>query len=91
MNPPDVVDRLVSENQPLVSHFAMRWRLLARIAQLEWNDLISAGKIGLSEAARRYDPAKAELSMYARFWIEKSLPESVERTGSGCRCLCSVA
>jgi RNA polymerase sigma-E/F/G factor len=76
MNPPDVVNRLASENQGLVVHLAKlhqgRVRKLCN-ARVRLADLIGAGKIGLVEAARRYDPAKGKFSTYAACWINKYL------------------
>lgn len=74
INPPDEVERLLGEHQLLVAFFASRfsWRRLAK-----WDDLISYGKIGLREAAKRYNPARGKFSTYAAHWIRKYLFEAV--------------
>lgn len=76
MNPPDAVNRLASENQGLVVHLAKlhQGRVAQRCnARVPLADLIGAGKIGLVEAARRYDPAKGKFGTYAAWWINKYL------------------
>src|SRR5262245_10317825 len=69
LNPPDVVERLINEHQALVPFFASVF--IKKKGPRNWDDLISFGKIGLREAARRYDPTKAKFSTYAFFWITK--------------------
>jgi RNA polymerase sporulation-specific sigma factor len=75
INPPDVVERLLNENEKLVPYFASRW---GKKKKAKWDDLISFGKIGLREAAMRYDPARAKFSTYASFWIRKYLHLAVK-------------
>jgi RNA polymerase sigma factor (sigma-70 family) len=77
MNSPDVVDRLVRENQGLVVHFAKRHQKRVRDlcgARIGLADLIAEGKIGLAKAAQRFDLAKGfKFSTYATPWINKYL------------------
>jgi RNA polymerase sporulation-specific sigma factor len=76
MNALDIVNRLVSENQGLVVHFAKQHQ--ARVARIRLSDLIAAGKIGLVKAAERFDPAKAKFSTYAASWIRKYMFKAVK-------------
>ena len=69
MNPPDEVERLINKHQRLVPFFASVF--IKKKGPTEWDDLISFGKIGLREAAHRYDPKKGKFSTYASFWITK--------------------
>jgi RNA polymerase primary sigma factor len=72
-NPPDVVKRLITENQPLVTHYAEAYR-----GGAEWGDLIAAGKIGLVKAAERFDSGRGvPFVAYAKFWIQKYLWKAV--------------
>jgi RNA polymerase sporulation-specific sigma factor len=75
MNPTDV-DRLISSNQGLVVHMAKKHResVFERChTQISLAGLIAAGKIGLVEAAKRFNPAKGKFSTYAASWITKYL------------------
>ncbi|SRR6266568_1202598 len=78
MNSPDVVNRLVSDNQGLVVHFAkLHKRLIA--PRIGLAALISSGKIGLVEAAKRYDSAKGtKFSTYSVWWIRKYMFNAVK-------------
>lgn len=68
-NPPDVVKRLVTENQRLVEHYAKTHK-----GGAEWDDLIAEGKIGLTKAAERFDFDRGvPFAAYAKHWIEKHL------------------
>ena len=72
-NPSDVVARLVSENQGLVVHLAKRHKKVF-CPRIRLADLIAAGKIGLAEAAKRFDPTKGtKFSTYAVWWIRKHM------------------
>jgi RNA polymerase sigma-E/F/G factor len=43
------------------------------------NELFSAGKIGLREAIKRFDPEREEkLSVFARRWIERSIKKALQ-------------
>jgi RNA polymerase sigma factor (sigma-70 family) len=59
----------ITAHQGLVMHFARRYRL----PDLELDDLVQEGFIGLLQAARRYDPAQGAFSTYAAYWITKYL------------------
>ena len=72
-NPPDVVKRLVTENQRLVTYYAKRHK-----GGAEWGDLLAEGKIGLTKAAERFDFSRGvPFASYAKFWIEKHLHKAV--------------
>jgi RNA polymerase sigma-E/F/G factor len=74
MNPTE--DRLISLNLGLVVQMDKNHRESVRKlcgARIGLADLIAAGKIGLAEAAKRFNPAKGKFSTYAGFWITKYL------------------
>lgn len=62
-------DVLIMENQRLVYFVARRFRGLDR------DEAVSAGMLGLVEAARRYDPSKGAFSTYAVQWIRMRILE----------------
>ena len=57
---------LVLAFKPLVGGIA--W-VHARKHDLDIDDLMQAGNIGLLRAIERFDPAKARFSTFARFWV----------------------
>jgi RNA polymerase sigma factor (sigma-70 family) len=43
-----------------------------------WEDLRAAGYLGLCYAIRRYDPAIAKWSVYAKYWVRKFVLREIE-------------
>ncbi|MFP4079554.1 MAG: RNA polymerase sigma factor FliA [Ectothiorhodospira sp.] len=73
-------NRLVDEHVPLVKRIA--YHLLARLpANVQVDDLIQSGIIGLLEAARHYDPAQgASFETYAGIRIRGAMLDEVRRS-----------
>ena len=64
----DAIRLMVNSNLGLVPHFA---RKLNRFHALS-EDMLQEGRIGLVEAAKRFDPTKGtRFSTFARYWIYK--------------------
>lgn len=64
--------KLVTENLPLVHFFASKCYGRRPLS----DDVISAGNVGLVEAAQRFDPARGvKFSAYAKWWIEARIWE----------------
>ncbi|SEQ17768.1 RNA polymerase sigma factor for flagellar operon FliA [Ectothiorhodospira magna] len=72
--------RLVDEHVPLVKRIA--YHLLARLpANVQVEDLIQSGVIGLLEAARHYDPSQgASFETYAGIRIRGAMLDEVRRS-----------
>ncbi|MBK1674878.1 RNA polymerase sigma factor FliA [Ectothiorhodospira shaposhnikovii] len=72
--------RLVDEHVPLVKRIA--YHLLARLpANVQVDDLIQSGVIGLLEAARHYDPSQgASFETYAGIRIRGAMLDEVRRS-----------
>jgi RNA polymerase sigma factor (sigma-70 family) len=50
---------------------------------LDWDDLVSAGYVGLIEAANRFDPAMGvRFSTYAPYWIRQAIGRAIHQGGS---------
>jgi RNA polymerase sigma factor (sigma-70 family) len=65
-NPPDVVNRIASENIALVHHIARQFRSRT----IEHEDLVGEGMLGLIEGAQRFDASKgSKVGTYLGFWI----------------------
>ena len=77
----DLLDRdnLVERHVPLVKRIA--YHLLGRLpAEVQVDDLIQAGVVGLLEAARHYDPAQgASFETYAGIRIRGAMLDEVRR------------
>lgn len=55
-NPPELVEKLVTENIRLVSHMLKEWGALR--GDSEYDDLFSAGMLGLFHVSRRFDVSR---------------------------------
>ena len=55
-NPPEMVEKLVTENIRLVSHMLKEWGTLR--GDSEYDDLFSAGMLGLLHVSRRFDVSR---------------------------------
>jgi RNA polymerase primary sigma factor len=71
-------EALVLHNLPLVLSVANRFRN----SELEYDDLIQEGILGLMKAAERYDPARGtRFGTLAVWWIRQSIGRAVANTG----------
>jgi RNA polymerase sigma-32 factor len=68
-------DRLILSHQPLVLGIASRYAAANPAVSLD--DLVQAGNIGLLKAVDKFEPAKARLSTYAKWWIGAELKLAV--------------
>lgn len=70
-------EALLAENVGLVLKFAKR--ALPGAGSLELEDLLQEGRLGLLEAARKYDPGQgAAFSTYAAWWIRQGIQRGIE-------------
>jgi RNA polymerase sigma factor (sigma-70 family) len=69
--------RLVQANLRMVVGYAKRFRRLG----VPLLDLIHEGNLGLIEAARRYDPARADFQSSAIWWIRQSMMHLLSESG----------
>ena len=65
----DALGRLVQSNLRFVVQYAKRFRRLG----VPLLDLIHEGNLGLIEAARRYDPSRADFQLSALWWIRQAM------------------
>src|SRR5262245_15168303 len=74
------VERLVRDNQKLVSYQVSRYLKRYFVADMEREDLVSWGMIGLLQAARAWDPARSRsFSTLACKAIERMIIRGVKR------------
>lgn len=59
-------------------HFGWIIRGVQRIAGRRWEDFIADGVEGAYQALRRFDPDKAMLTTYMRYWVELKVREAVK-------------
>jgi RNA polymerase primary sigma factor len=70
------LDDVIERNRGFVITVARQYRRLG----VPMDDLLSAGHLGLIEAARRYDPSRgARFVTYAVWWIRKGILEAIAR------------
>ncbi len=69
--------RLVQANLRIVVGYAKRFRHLG----VPLLDLIHEGNLGLIEAARRYDPARADFQSSAIWWIRQAMMHLLSESG----------
>jgi RNA polymerase sigma factor (sigma-70 family) len=69
--------RLVQSNLRMVVGYAKRFRRLG----VPLLDLIHEGNLGLIEAARRFDPARADFQSAAMWWIRQAIMHLLAETG----------
>lgn len=75
---PAAISRLVQANLRFVINVAKRYAGY----DISFQDLISAGNLGLIEAARRYDPSKGvKFISYAIWWIRQSIHQLLNNQG----------
>src|SRR5919204_1174219 len=74
------VDRLVRDNQKLVDYMVNRYLKRYFVGDMEREDLVSWGMIGLLQAARAWDPARSgSFSTLACRAIERMIIRGVSR------------
>lgn len=75
---PQAISRLISANLRFVINIAKRYAGY----EVSFQDLISAGNLGLIEAAKRYDPSKGvRFISYAVWWIKQSIHHLLSSQG----------
>lgn len=82
-------DRLVIENDAFAHDRAfkfyrqVRWRLLRNGSQLDRDDFVQAARIGMLEAAQRFDPKRGvKFIGYAVHWIRRRMQDLVLAGGT---------
>jgi RNA polymerase sigma factor (sigma-70 family) len=70
--------RLVQANLSMVVGYAKRFRRLG----VPLLDLIHEGNLGLIEAARRFDPARADFQASALWWIRQAMMHLLAEAGA---------
>ncbi len=76
------IEALVLHNLPLVVSVASRFRN----SELDYDDLIQEGILGLIKAAERYDPRRGtRFGTLAVWWIRQSIGRAVANTGRAVR------
>lgn len=72
------LSRLIQANLRFVVNIAKRYAGYG----ISFQDLISAGNLGLIEAAKRYDPSKGvKFISYAVWWIKQSIHQLLNNQG----------
>ncbi|MCH2175479.1 MAG: RNA polymerase sigma factor RpoD/SigA [Lentisphaeria bacterium] len=68
------VESMIQGNLRLVVSIAMEFSY----QRIEFEELISAGNVGLIQAVKKFDPSKgAKFSTYAAWWIKQSIRRSI--------------
>ena len=77
-------DRMVSANIKLVASAARKYRGIGSkgLLQLDLEDLVQEGTIGLMRAAEKFDPERGyKFSTYAYWWIRQSMFRAITQKG----------
>ena len=78
----DSIEKLITHNQRLVAKTAYRFFYSRRCGDLEVDDLIQYGNMGLYEAIKRFDLSKnVRFSTYATYWIRQYIMRYGGKTG----------
>lgn len=73
---------IVEKNQPLVKKIVQSYLGAAVNTSLTYDDLVSAGNIGMMEAIKRFDSTLGnQFSTYATFWIKQSITRTIADEG----------
>jgi RNA polymerase primary sigma factor len=78
------MDRIVSANIKLVASAARKYRGVGSksLLQLDIEDLVQEGMIGLMRAAQKFDPERGyKFSTYAYWWIRQSMFRAITQKG----------
>jgi RNA polymerase sigma factor (sigma-70 family) len=73
-------DELVQAHIRLVTSMARDFRSRHQWAQLDLEDLISEGTVAATQAAKRFDAAKARFATYAAAWIRHAFQSHLDKT-----------
>ena len=78
----DATEKLITHNQRLVAKIAYRFFLSRRCGDLELEDLIQFGNMGLYEAIKRFDLSRhVRFSTYATYWVRQFIMRHGGKTG----------
>jgi len=68
-------NQLVVDNDRLAGWYVRRYSLISTRNSV-YDDLVQAARVGLVEAAKRYDPARGQFSTYAIWWMARFVNEA---------------
>jgi RNA polymerase primary sigma factor len=81
----DFLVRIVNLNQGLIEQIAGRYEKSSR-HKLDFDDLVSVGKMGLLKAIDKFDPKLGyQFSTYATFWIRQGITRAIFDEGTTVR------
>jgi hypothetical protein len=66
-------NRIIVENIRLVPVIAADFAPAARARRIEWDDILSAGALGIIVAAEKWKPSRGRFSIYARHHIRAAI------------------
>ncbi|MGH2065311.1 sigma-70 family RNA polymerase sigma factor [Aerococcus urinaeequi] len=73
---------IVEKNQPLVKKVVQRYLGAATNTCLTYDDLVSAGNIGMLKAIEKFDPSSGfQFSTYATYWIAQGITRTIADEG----------
>lgn len=73
---------IVEKNQPLVKKVVQRYLGAATNTSLTYDDLVSAGNIGMLKAIEKFDPSSGfQFSTYATYWIAQGITRTIADEG----------
>ncbi|WFB57502.1 sigma-70 family RNA polymerase sigma factor [Paenibacillus sp. BR1-192] len=64
------IEEVINENMGLVSSVALNWQARTK-RELDMDDLMQEGIMGLMKAYQRYTPGEAKFSTFAHYYIKK--------------------
>ncbi|SFU70524.1 sigma-70 family RNA polymerase sigma factor [Alicyclobacillus macrosporangiidus] len=77
---PDEVDQMVRDNMRLVHYVALQYQHKAAALGIDYDELVSAGMIGLWEGLMRYDPTRAKWTTCAVIHIKGRIRRLIRTT-----------
>lgn len=73
---------IVEKNQPLVKKVVQRYLGAAANTSMTYDDLVSAGNIGMFKAIEKFDPSSGfQFSTYATHWIAQGITRTIANEG----------